>query len=633
MNDISKSNLAAVKQEISRLCQTNKLDTAEDLCQQLCLSVQDDAESWFLLGAINGALGNFEKAAECCRRSIAICPEVPTTHYNLGIALMNLGKPAESEVCFRAAIGLKPDYADAYIDLGNVLWLRHEHEAVEECLKQALGYDPSNVKAYRCLATACSKQGRAEEARNHYEQVNRLEQSDSSLIRAKTVLPALNSSNEEIDAIRKQLHENISGLLSQPMAVRDPVTEIGASNFYLAYHGRNDRDLQVEFAKLYLHACPSLTYTATHCQSPKSHNGKIRVGFISHYLMHHSIGKTSRGLIEKLDRERFTVVAVFLQQPTDQTARIIANAADEYIVLPLQLDPAREQLTKQRFDILFYQDIGMDEFTYFLAFSRLAPVQCTTFGHPVTTGIPNMDFFVSTNYYEPDNGQDHYSEKLYRLTDVASCAYYYRPKLPGRLMTRSDFGLAETDHIYICPQALFKLHPEFDDIMAKILRADPLGKIILIKGTYQVWERRLRERFRNHMPDVENRILFIPQQKDGIFTNLLAVSEVMLDPIHFGGQNTTHEGLSAGTPIVTWPGEFHRGRHTYGFYRKLGFLDCVANSHEEYVTIAVQLGTDPAYRQHIVEKIKKTRHKVWEEESVVRQFEDFFINAIESKRQ
>ncbi len=77
----------------------------------------------------------------------------------------------------------------------------------------------------------------------------------------------------------------------------------------------------------------------------------------------------------------------------------------------------------------------------------------------------------------------------------------------------------------------------------------------------------------------------------------------MLDPIHFGGQNTTHEGFS----------------------------DCVARDHDEYASIAVRLGTDPAYRKHIVEKIEKTRDKVWQEDSVARQFEDFFISALETK--
>ena len=44
--------------------------------------------------------------------------------------------------------------------------------------------------------------------------------------------------------------------------------------------------------------------------------------------------------------------------------------------------------------VLFYPDIGMEPFTYFLSFSRLAPVQAVTHGHPCTTGVPEIDYFV-----------------------------------------------------------------------------------------------------------------------------------------------------------------------------------------------------------------------------------------------
>ena len=44
--------------------------------------------------------------------------------------------------------------------------------------------------------------------------------------------------------------------------------------------------------------------------------------------------------------------------------------------------------------VLLYADICMEPFTYFLAYSRLAPVQAVTHGHPSTTGLPELDYFV-----------------------------------------------------------------------------------------------------------------------------------------------------------------------------------------------------------------------------------------------
>ena len=74
-----------------------------------------------------------------------------------------------------------------------------------------------------------------------------------------------------------------------------------------------------------------------------------------------------------------------------------------------------EQVAATELDVLFYADIGMDPTTYFLAFSRLAPVQCVTWGHPVTTGIPNIDDYLSSDVFEAPGAEAHYTERLIRL--------------------------------------------------------------------------------------------------------------------------------------------------------------------------------------------------------------------------
>ena len=80
---------------------------------------------------------------------------------------------------------------------------------------------------------------------------------------------------------------------------------------------------------------------------------------------------------------------------------------------------------------------------------------------------------------------------------------------------------------------------------------------------------------------------------------LLAVSDVLLDPIHFGGGNTTYEGLAVDTPIVTLPSNFLRGRITFAFYKQMNMLDCVVENRQDYVKLALRLGTDSDYRDAI----------------------------------
>src|SRR5262249_35589266 len=66
-------------------------------------------------------------------------------------------------------------------------------------------------------------------------------------------------------------------------------------------------------------------------------------------------------------------------------------------------------------DVVIFPDIGMDRFTQAVASVRHAPVQVTTWGHPVTSGMPTIDFFLSADACAPEEAGAHYTEKLVRL--------------------------------------------------------------------------------------------------------------------------------------------------------------------------------------------------------------------------
>jgi hypothetical protein len=161
-----------------------------------------------------------------------------------------------------------------------------------------------------------------------------------------------------------------------------------------------------------------------------------------------------------------------------------------------------------------------------------------------------------------------------------------------------------------------------------ILERDPRGRLVLVGGKVAQWTDLLLQRFTRTMPEHVGRITVIPPQRQEDFINLIAVSDVMLDTIHFCGNNTNMEAFAAGTPVVTWPGEFHRGRHTLGFYKAMGIPDCVAKGPGEYVDIAVRLGTDKAWRDDIKARILARNHVLYEDMEVVREFERFFQEAV-----
>jgi predicted O-linked N-acetylglucosamine transferase (SPINDLY family) len=138
----------------------------------------------------------------------------------------------------------------------------------------------------------------------------------------------------------------------------------------------------------------------------------------------------------------------------------------------------------------------------------------------------------------------------------------------------------------------------------------------------------LIKRLTRGAPDIAARIVVLPTLSRADFVALLAASDVMLDPLHYSGGNTSLEAFSVGTPIVTWPGAFMRGRHTHGFYRLMGLDDCIARGPAHYVELAVRLGTDPAWRAAVSGRIVAASGVLFENLESVRGLEAFLGDAV-----
>lgn len=613
------------------------------------------------LGMALYAQGRFDEAVASYRDALRIDPGQPTIHFNLGVALQEQKQLDAAAASYREALRLKPDYAKAHANLGYVLFSQGKTEEAVASYRHALKIEPDSaeihynlglvlqemdrldeavasfqmatklkpdhVEAYDHLGSAFATQGRETEAARSYRRALEIAESDATRIKLAMLLPVIAESKEKIIEARRNLEKNISSLLERDLLIKDPLKEINQTNFYLVYHGENDRALQEKIGELFAKACPPLLYTAPHCRtaSERTEGKKISVGFVSRHFSEHTIGIVMRGIIAQLSRESFTVTVFSFSQSRGETGEFIKQKADNWIDLPADLDAARISLAEQRLDVLIYTDIGMEPYTYFLAFSRLAPVQCVTWGHPVTTGIKNLDYFISCEDFEPENAQEHYSETLIRLSSQPT--YYYRPTFPPAV-TRAHYGLEEDKHLYLCQQTLFKFHPDFDEFLAGVLRADPQGQIVLISASRKHWTELLLSRFQRTIPDVMDRIKVLPYQNFSDYLNLLVVADIILDTIPFGGGSSAYQALAVGTPIVTLPGEYMRGRFTYACYQKMKLMECVAKDREDYVRIAVRLGTDKTYREQIKARILAASTALYEDREVVRELERFLKWAV-----
>jgi len=598
---------------------TGDYRAAEELIQRVIGIKAGDANMYNMLGASQFAQGKASDAMHSYQRALQLSPDNPSALFGIGNINRDCGDFTAAGENFLRIVITNPDNESAWSHLGSVYWQTGRYQEAINAFRKAVELKPGLAHTHGNLGNALLEQGDAREAVDCLQRAAEISQTAGARICASTAIPPIMESSGQIREFRQQLLSNLQQLIDGKPAVSDPLREIGKTSFFLAYHGENDRVLQAKFAELYISCCPDLQWTAPHCNGRSEHvpGDKIRIGFLSRHFRNHSIARTSTGIIALLPRDRFHVIAIFLDPPSDEMGRKIAQVADEVVILPGSLQVARSMLSARTLDILYYQDIGMDVFSYFLAFSRLAPVQCTSFGHPETSGIPNIDYYISTRAWEPEDGSEHYSEKLVMLEHAVAVTSYDKPVMPEILKTHEQFGLDMDRNIYTCPQALFKFSPEFDRILAGILQRDPKGVLVLFEGRFPRWTQIIMERLAKVIPDSAHRVLILPQQRSIDFINLLALSDVVLDTIHFCGFNTTLEAFTAGTPVVTMPGKFMRSRHTAAYYHAMDIDECIASNPEEYIDIALRLATDPEYRADISNRINNSVSKLWNDHTVI----------------
>ncbi|MEO5374224.1 MAG: tetratricopeptide repeat protein [Alphaproteobacteria bacterium] len=601
----------------------------------------DYAEAWHGVGVARAQRGHPDAAVEALRRAVALNPDLHPAYAHLGFILLQLGRNAEAEKALARAVSLAPADGDSHVLRGKAQGALVRLDDAAESFRRAHEIRPDDTDTLLQLGDTLVELSRLDEAREAYGRAIALRPERLGWrVRSALAQPLVPASAEEIAATRARLTAALDDIRGRSGTIDDPVAEVGRTTFDLAYHGLDDLPFQRTLAEIYLAACPDLGWTAPHLRNgptprdttprnptPRPAGARIRIGFISEYLWHHTIGKLNRGFIAHLSRESFEVLVLRPPSRRDDTADAIDRSADRVVQIPGNLDEARRVIADLRLDALFYLDVGMMLFTYFLAYSRLAPVQAAIWGHPMTTGSPSMDYFLSATDMETPDGQAYYTERLIPLRHLP---HFQRPPMPepGPRPVRETFGLPTDARLYVCPQSLFKFHPDFDRTLSAILHGDPRGRLVLIGARYPHWNSMLLERFRITFGDAVERVVFLPYLREEDFLRLVADADAVLDTTPFCGGNSSLETFAMGAPIVTWPTRFLRGRITTAIYRAMGMDDLIVDSHEAYVAAALRLATDPDFQATMRARVVARAPVLYENMDAVRELERFFTAAV-----
>lgn len=595
------------------LLRTGRLDACKTRLEKALGYQREHVDALNHYGRYHCEIGDHEGARKVFERALQVAPNNALVHNNLGLTAVALGQPKQAETYYQRALALQP-MAEIHNNYGICLRdLKRWDDAVAQ-FQQSLSIDPSYVRAHANLGDLLQDQGDWRAARAAYQSAYDQSGSGAYLFKLATVLPVIAADTAEIEQAHAATAQALTAMAGMDLRIDNPQENLNRTLFFLAYGGRPVRDLQTQAAQVLRRCCPALSFRAEHVpQAPTRADGRIAVGFISRFLRNHTIGRLYQHLICNLPRDRFHVTAFVPDQSDDHIIAALRAACDACIAIPAHLNRARDLVAASRCDVLFYLDIGMDITTYLLAFMRLAPIQMATIGHPVTSGIETIDYFLSSRGMEPDNAAAFYSEELL-LSEVPAmtvAAPAYQPK------SRADFGLAPERRYYVCPQSLFKFHPDFDGVLHALLTADPEAELLLIEGSYPSWRSLLAARFERVLGPLAARVRWLPRLSQEDFVSLIQVADVMLDPHHFGGGMTSYEALAVGTPVVTRPGAMMCGRVTDALYRRIGLEGLTVSDDAAYVATATALAQDPAARARIVAEMTRRKDAAFLDEGAV----------------
>jgi protein O-GlcNAc transferase len=487
---------------------------------------------------------------------------------------------------------------------------------------------PDGPELFHGLGRALFELSAAEEAHDAFQRDYTLTRKASSWFMAATVVPIVPRNAEQIAEARARC----AAALAAPPAVRpagpDDLPTI-LPNFYWAYHNERDLPLQRHLSEWLRATYPCLTAEAPHVRGVQPREGRrLRVGFVSPNFTDHTIGLLFADTITQLPRDRLDVVVFAVPAPGSEVQKRLRENVEKLVVLPGSLIDAQRVIGAEKCDVLVYPDIGMSALTYFLAFARLAPVQCLSWGHPNSPGIDTLDAFLSCGAMEPEDGNEHYRERLVRLSRLG--LYYRRPELTCATLTRQQLGLPEEANLYVCPQTPFKFHPDFDSVLRRILARDANGRLILISHTNPTADRLLFQRLTDGGIDAKQ-VIFTARLPRTAFISLMAVSDVMLDPLHYSGGNTSLEALAFGTPIVTLAGRFMRNRHTAGLYEIMGMGDAVSQTIEEYIDRAAEVATNKVLQGQMRRRILEANSVLFEDVACGAEWADAFEELFDSQ--
>lgn len=577
----------------------------------------------------------FEQAETSYRSEIKLTPEHFGPYHQLGVVLSRMKRYPEAIEQFKRAISLNPHSGASYFSLGET-YAQSDRES-GECLalaqtnfEKAVEVEPQ-ISAYHCtLGFSHWRSAQRDRAMASFDRAIELDSDNARARWARVMLwaPAF-SSKEAADTPDRRGFESELSLFEDwwVKSETDGALFVGdLKPFFLSYQEEDNVALLKQYGRVCAMAMKRWLDRQKSPTFKRPIGKRIRVGIVSADIRLHSVWMALiRGWFRSFDLERFELVVFSLADQVDPETSWARSKSDIFVGGPKTVAQWVATMREQNCEILLYPAIGLDPMSLKLAAMRLAPIQINSWGHPETSGLPTLDYYLSAECFEPADSQAHYSEKLVLLPGLGNRA------MPLQL-TSSDPGFAALNidlerPILVCAGTPFKYQPEHDHVFAEIARRAPNAQFIFFRPSEaalaSLLEARIAKAFEVTGLNASDHVRFIRWLNFHEFHCLLRKATVLLDTIGFSGYNTAVQAIECGLPVVTREGRFLRGRLASGILRRMELQELTALTKSEYVDLAVKLATDRNYQAQIRLEIEERRAILLDDTSAMGPFQDF----------
>lgn len=632
-----------------------EFEQAEFYYQSAIALEPDQLQAYLQLGNLYLGQNQLQKALDIAQIALQSYPQNSDLLEQFGLILTANQQPEEGTLYFAGAAYFKKDYKTAiqfyqkslqasilnpeiYLSLGDCYQQINQLEAAIKIYQEALDLFPDTVELYLALISAWQNLGETKTAASIAEQAISQFPNHLGLKFAKQrLLPIIYDTASEIELYRQRFSQELDQLtlntnLEQLDNRWQALNGVGEStNFYLQYQGYNDLNLQQQYGQ-FVTRIMEANYPefSNHQVFPVRRHPKVKVGYISRYLNWHTVGILFLGWLRDADHQQFEIYCYFTGDDPDEVTHLFKLYSDQFYQIHGNLEEIIDTIRADELDILVFLDIGMCPQMTQLAGLRLVPVQCAAWGHPITTGLPTIDYFISATLLEPPDAQNYYSEPLICLPNLG--INYVKPVLPELRKTRTDFGLKEDAVIYLSCQSLFKYLPQYDYLFAVIAQKITNSQLVFFASENpaitEKFKRRLHQKFAEFNLDFEEHCLILPRLDKVDYLQLNMLADIGLDTIQFTGFLTSLDSIACNLPLVTVRGQWMRSRQSAGILQRLGVTETIAQNEDEYLNITIELGLNAEKRQAIAEKIKQNQFILYQDIITLKALESFYLSVI-----